>query len=97
MLQIINITDARNKLAKLIEKINETKEPIVIVQDSTPTAVIYPYDEVEKKEKENEQLFQLRFKQIFADGEEAFKNYLKKNKIKSPSTEEDAYSIIKNA
>ncbi len=96
MLQIINITDARNNLAKLIQKVNETKEPVVIVQDSTPSAVIYPYDEISKKEEEKDQLFQLRFQKIFKDGEIAFKNYLKKNKINNPSSEEEAYSIIKN-
>lgn len=97
MLQIINITDARNNLAKLIQRVKSTKEPIVIVQDSTPSVVIYPYDELAKKEEEKDQLFQLRFQQIFAEGEKAFANYLKKNNLSTPATEDAAYSVIKNA
>jgi prevent-host-death family protein len=97
MLQIVNITDARNNLAKLIEKVKTTQKPIVIVQDSTPSVVIYPYEELAKKEEETEQLFQLRFNEVFAEGEIAFKNYLKKNNLPTPSSEEEAYSIIKNA
>ena len=97
MLQIINITDARNNLAKLIQRVKSTKEPIVIVQDSTPSVVIYPYDELAKKEEEKDQLFQLRFQQVFAEGEEAFAKYLKKNNLPAPSTEDEAYSMIKNA
>jgi prevent-host-death family protein len=96
MLQIVNITDARNNLAKLIEKIKDTKKPVVIVQDSTPSVVIYPYDEVVKREEEKDQLFQQRFDEVFKKGEEAFGKYLQKNKLQAPRTEEEAYDIIKN-
>ncbi|MBI2613278.1 MAG: type II toxin-antitoxin system Phd/YefM family antitoxin [Candidatus Levybacteria bacterium] len=87
MLQIISITDARNSLAKLIEQIKATKEPVVIVQDSNPSVVVYPYD----------QLFQLKFKEIFREGEKKFKQYLRKKSLRTPRFEKDAYSIIKNA
>lgn len=97
MLQIINITDARNNLARLIEKIKNTKEPVVIVQDSDPAVVLYPYDEIVKREEEKNQLFQLKFQKIFREGESKFKQYLKKKSISTPRSEEDAYSIIKNA
>ena len=97
MIQIVNISDARNNFAKLIKKIKETKKPVVIVQDSIPSAVIYPYEEAFKKDEEKEQLFQLKFKEVFAEGEKAFKRYLKKKDTKTPQTEQDAYSVIKNA
>lgn len=97
MLQIINITDARNNLGKLIQKIKTTKEPIVIIQDSSPSAVIYPYDEIAKREEERDQLFQLKFQEIFNEGEKSFKKYLQKKSIQTPPDEEEAYSIIKNA
>jgi len=97
MLQIINITDARNNLAKLIRKVKTSKKPVVIVQDSAPSVVIYPYDELMKKEEQQDQLFQLRFRQIFKNSEKAFKEYLEKNKLPTPSTEGEAYSLIKNA
>ncbi|MBI4096489.1 MAG: type II toxin-antitoxin system Phd/YefM family antitoxin [Candidatus Levybacteria bacterium] len=97
MLQIVNITDARNNLAKLIEKIKITKEPVVIVQDSTPSVVLYPYDEMVKQEQERNQLFKLRFEKIFNEGKESFKKYLQKKSIRNPRSEDKAYSIIKNA
>lgn len=97
MLQIISITDARNNLGKLIQKIKTTREPIIIVQDSTPSVVIYPYDEITKREEERDQLFELKFQEIFREGEKSFKKYLQKKSIQVPRSEEKAYSIIKNA
>jgi prevent-host-death family protein len=97
MLQIVNVTDARNNFAKLIQTVKANNEPVVIVQDSTPAVVIYPYNELAKKEEEKEQFFKLRFQQVFDEGEKAFTKYLKKNKLPRPSTEEEAYELIKNA
>ena len=97
MLQIVSITDARNSFAKLIEKIKSTKKPVVVVQDSAPSVVIYPYDEVVKRDEERDQLFELRFREIFQKGEEAFQKYFKNNNLNAPRTEEEAYNIIKNA
>lgn len=97
MLQIVSITDARNNLAKLIDKIQATKQPVVIVQDSSPSVVIYPYNEMAKQEEEKDELFKLKFQEIFAEGKKSFKKYLKKKSIKAPRSEERAYSIIKNA
>ncbi len=97
MLQIVNISDARTNLSKLIQKIKETKKPVVIVQDSIPSVVIYPYEEILKNDEEREQLFQLKFKEVFAEGGNAFKKYLKQKGIKKPRTEKEAYSIIKDA
>lgn len=97
MLQIISISKARSNLSKLIQKIKETKEPVVIVKGSDPSVVIYPYDEIIKKDEEKERLFQLRFQKILRDGEKTFKKYLEEKGINKPATEEEAYSIIKNA
>ena len=96
MLQIVNITDARNNLAKLIEKIKDDNKPVIIVQDSTPSVVIYPYEDLVKREKDNEELFQLRFQEVIKAGKKAFSQYLSKNKLNPPQNEEEAYDIIKN-
>lgn len=96
MQQIINITEARNNLAKLIQKITLTKKPIVIIQDSIPTAVIYPYEEVMKNEEEKEKLFQLQFEKLLEEGKEIGKKYLKENNITKPLSEEETYNLIKN-
>ena len=97
MLQIVSITDARNNLAKLINRIQATKQPVVIVQDSSPSVVIYPYNEIVKQEKERDQLFKVKFQKIFAEGKKSFKKYLRNKSIEVPRSEDKAYSIIKNA
>ncbi len=50
MLQVINISEARNNLAALVKSVKETKESVIIVQDSKPVVVISPYKEDKKEE-----------------------------------------------
>lgn len=45
MVQIINISQARANLAKIVNRVRETKQPVVIVQDSIPSVVLQPYEE----------------------------------------------------
>jgi prevent-host-death family protein len=97
MLQIINISDARSNLAQLIQKVRDTKKPVVIVQDSMPSVVMYPYEDIEKREEETNQLFQAKFQKVFNEGKKSFGRYLAKNKKKAPKTEEEAYTLIKHA
>lgn len=96
MLQIISITEARNNLAKLIKKVKDTKEPIVIVQDSSPSVVIYPYDEAFEAEKRNQKKFQDQFQQLLKDGNKLGNKYLTDNKLPQTVSEEEAYDLIKN-
>ena len=51
MLQIINISKVRNNLATIVKSVKETKEPVIIVQDSKPVVVLSPYKE-DKNSKE---------------------------------------------
>lgn len=97
MQQIVNITQARNNLAKLVEKVKTTKQPVVIVQDSFPSVVVYPYDEALKNEQRKEALFKRDLEDLLREGKKAFKRYLKKKGITKKLTEEEAYEIIKNA
>lgn len=45
MLQIVNISNVRNNLANIVKQIRETKNPVVVIQDSTPVVVISAYEE----------------------------------------------------
>lgn len=45
MLQIINISEARNNLAKVVKNIKKTGKSVIIVQDSKPMVVLSPYEE----------------------------------------------------
>ncbi|HRN69550.1 MAG TPA: type II toxin-antitoxin system Phd/YefM family antitoxin [Candidatus Woesebacteria bacterium] len=96
MLQIINITEARNNLAKLIKKVKETKEPVIIVQDSSPSVVIYPYDEAFAAEQKKQKQFQEQFELLLKEGNKLGKQYLSDNKLSEKLSEEDAYDLIKN-
>lgn len=96
MLQIINITQARKNLAKLIKQVKTTKEPVIIVQDSAPSVVLYPYTEVLEAEQKKQQLFKERFEKLLEEGKKIGKKYLKEKNIKEPLSEEDIYNLIKN-
>lgn len=96
MMQIVSISEARNNLAKLIQQIKKTKEPIVIVQDSSPSVVLYPYDEALENERKKQQLFQMQFENLLAEGGKLGKEYLNKNNIDQPLSEKAAYDLIKN-
>lgn len=45
MVQIINISQARSTLSALVQQVAKTKRPVVIVQDSIPSVVLYPYSQ----------------------------------------------------
>lgn len=96
MIQIVSITEARKNLAKLVQQVKDSKKPIVVVQDSTPSIVLYPYDEAFENEKKKQELFQIRFSKLLDEGKVLGNAYLKEKKISSPLSEEDAYDLIKN-
>lgn len=50
MLQIISISQARSNLSQLVKKVQESKQSVVIVQDSNPVVMISPYNKSAKKE-----------------------------------------------
>ena len=50
-----------------------------------------------QRDEEKDQLFRLRFQEVFREGEKAFKKYIKKSNLQNPHSEKKAYSIIKNA
>lgn len=50
MLQIINISEARNNLAKVVKNVKESGKPVIIIQDSKPVVVISAYKEDKKEE-----------------------------------------------
>lgn len=95
MLQIISISEARTNLAKLVQKINDTQKPVIIVQDSTPIVVVYPYTQIIKNDEE-EALFQAQFQDLLSQGKQLFNDFKKQNGVKNNLTEEEAYTLIKH-
>lgn len=90
MLNLINITQARNNLSKLIEEVFSRKKSYVLIRDSIPQAVIIPYDEYRLQEEE----WQKETEKLMSKGRKTFRQWLKKAKIKPPKTEDEIYQII---
>lgn len=63
MLQVISISHARNNLSKLVKSVKETKEPVIIVQDSSPAVVISAYEE----DSVNNRIYLSKLKNIKGD------------------------------
>ncbi|MHB8362417.1 MAG: type II toxin-antitoxin system Phd/YefM family antitoxin [Patescibacteria group bacterium] len=96
MMQIVSISDARNNFAQLIQKVKKTREPIIVVQGSSPSVVLYPYEAFLDNEEKEQKLFQVQFKNLLSVGKEAGKRYLAEKNIKKKLSEEEIYDLIKN-
>lgn len=90
MLNVINITQARQNLSQLIDEIVATQQPRILIRESRPEAVIVPYDQY-AKEKDN---WSREFMRLKTEAKIQFKAYLAKRKIPYPKTEEAMYAII---
>lgn len=96
MMQIVSISDARNNFAKLVQKVKTTREPVIIVQDSSPSVVLYSYEEVLENDNKNQKLFQERFENFLELGKKIGKQYLKEKNITKKLSEEELYNLIKD-
>lgn len=90
MLNLVNVTQARNNLSKLIEEVFVAQKTYVVVRDSIPQAVIIPYPEYQSKEEK----WQEEVEKLMKKGKNIFASWLKKEKIKKPATEDEIYQII---
>lgn len=90
MLNVINITQARQNLSQLIDEIIATQQPRVLIRESRPEAVIMPYNQY-AKEKEN---WSREFMRLKTEARKQFKSYLAKRKIPYPKTEDALYAVI---
>lgn len=90
MLNVINITQARQNLSQLIDEIIATQQPRIIIRESRPEAVIVPYNQF-AKEKEN---WNREFLRLQTEAKTQFKAYLTKRKIPYPKTEKAMYALI---
>lgn len=90
MPNLINLTQARNNLSKLIDEVALEKKEYILIRDSLPQVVIIPYEQYQRKEEE----WQDEFEKLMADSRRRFKAYLKKKGIKYPKTEEEMYALV---
>lgn len=87
MLNLINITQARNNLSKLIDDIVEKKQPAILIRESVPQVAIIPYEQYQQQEKDD-------FDKAVSGLRKGFRKYLKKQGIPYPKTEKQMYEII---
>ena len=90
MLNLINLTQARNNLSKLIDEVFKQKKTYILIRDSIPQAVILPYDEYQLTEKKWEE----EVERLMKKGEKIFQRWLKEKKVKFPKSEDETYQII---
>lgn len=90
MLNLINLTKARNNLSKLIEQVSIKKKTYVLIRDSIPQAVIIPWEEY----KLQEERWQEEVEKLMVKGRRAFSQWLKKRKIKLPKSENEVYQLV---
>jgi len=90
MPNLINITQARNNLSKLITDVVTKRERVIIIRESTPEAVVIPYDEYQREEAE----WRSDFRQLMNASKKRFKNFLKAKGLKYPKTEAEMYAVI---
>ncbi len=98
MQQIINITQARNNLSKIVSSVASKRKKVVIVRDSLPEVVLIPYRDYLVGEEKKEKMWKLRFEQLLKKGKKEFKKWAKKKKINLKKlSEEKVYEIIDKA
>ena len=60
MVQIISISKARNNFSDLITQVAETKQPVIIVRESAPVAILHPYEETQNQKVYLQELLSLK-------------------------------------
>ena len=90
MVNLINITQARNNLSRLIQEVFTRKKTYILLRDSIPQAVIIPYDQYQLQE----QNWQEEVKKLMKDARRNFKKWLKKQKLPFPANEKQLYQLV---
>lgn len=95
MIQIVNITDARNNLGNLVKEVARKDKTVVIIRDSFPEAALIPYKKAVYLEEENERRQKLQFTKVFSAIRKAGRTWMKKKNIDwKKMTEEEFYELI---
>ena len=98
MQQIVSITDARNNLSQLVDRVAKNQQSVTIVRDSEPEAVLVPYIKLLEDEKKSQELWKFEWQRLVREGKKAGKRWAKKNNIDLGKTsEEELYAFIDKA
>lgn len=96
--QIISITQARNSLSSIIDAVVQKGKRFILVRNSVPTAVIFPYEEALKDEVTKEETWKKQIKKAMRQSRYYFKKWLiKKGYDPKKLTEAEVLKIISEA
>ncbi|MEK7504603.1 MAG: type II toxin-antitoxin system Phd/YefM family antitoxin [Patescibacteria group bacterium] len=94
MTQIMSVTDVRKNLSQLVRQVANGGKQIVIVTDSAPKAVLFPYEDFQRLEEASVKAWQTDFDVLLKAGKEAGKAWAKKEGINLDKlSEEEKYDL----
>lgn len=95
MQQIVSITNARNNLSELVNKVSSQDLEVVIVRDSEPEVIISSYEKAVRNKQLEDELWKLKWERLLKETRKAGQRWAKKNNIDlKRASEEELYDII---
>lgn len=95
MQQIVNITDVRNNLSRLVKEVALEDKTVIIIRDSQPEAALVPYSRIKIMEAEIDIKRKQQFSKVFAAIRRQGRAWLKKKGVNwKKMTEEEFYDFI---
>ena len=95
MQQIVNITDVRNNLSRLVKEVAQKDNTIVIIRDSKPEAAIVSYEKARTINEAAEKEWKKQFDKVFSAIRKQGRAFLKKRGVDwKKMTEEEFYDFV---
>lgn len=66
-LQFVRTTDIQRNFKKILEKLHATNDPVVVLRDSVPQAVMLSYSEYQRISEMEKQLITTRFEKVWKE------------------------------
>ena len=66
-IQFVRTTDIQRNFKKILEKLHTTNEPVVVLRDSVPQAVMVPYNEYRQLSELKKQQLRIRMDEVWEE------------------------------
>ncbi len=98
MSKIIGISQARNNLKTVVDRVMETREPYVLARGSKPVAVIISYEEYLENQARERKLWEAEFDVALAQARSHFEEWLRERGYDPDKlSDEEVEKIIREA
>lgn len=95
MQQIVNITDARNNLSRLVKEVARDDKTVVIIRDSKPEAALVSYETARTYNEIAQKEWKKQFGKVMSAIRKQGRAFLKKKGIDwEKMTEEEFYDFV---